>query len=136
MKRLERLWRELYGKTDKLFDNLMEHLTKEKEQYTNDFPTVKRDWYKESVIYSLYVDLFNRNVDGLVDKLPHLEKLGVNCLWLLPVLESPMKDAGFDISDYRSIRPDILNLPEDSTQAERNEKLRSFSKRRMREASG
>jgi len=129
MKRLERLWRELYGKTDKLFDNLMEHLRREKEEYSNDFPTVKRDWYKESVIYSLYVDLFNRNVDGLVDKLPHLEKLGVNCLWLLPVLESPMKDAGFDISNYRSIRPDILNLPEDSTQAERNEKFAQFLKK-------
>ncbi len=35
----------------------------------------------------------------------------MNCLWLLPILDSPGRDAGFDISDYRSIRPDLLGLP-------------------------
>ncbi|MBN3034871.1 MAG: alpha-glucosidase C-terminal domain-containing protein, partial [Bacteroidales bacterium] len=45
--------------------------------------------------------------------------LGVNCLWLLPILESPMRDAGFDISDYRMIRHDLLGLPQDAPAEQR-----------------
>lgn len=66
------------------------------------------DWYKDAVVYSLYVDLFNKDMGGLESKLDDLAELGVTCLWLLPILESPMKDAGFDISDYEKVRPDLL----------------------------
>lgn len=64
-------------------------------------------WYKDAVVYSLYIDLFNKDIPGLVDKLDYLQDLGVSCLWLLPVLESPMRDAGFDIADYYRIREDL-----------------------------
>lgn len=68
------------------------------------------DWYKQAVVYSLYVDLYNRNFAGLTDKLDYLQGLGVTCLWLLPILDSPMRDAGFDISNYTLIRHDLLGL--------------------------
>ncbi|MFW6263811.1 MAG: alpha-amylase family glycosyl hydrolase [Thermotogota bacterium] len=42
-----------------------------------------------------------------MEKLDYLEKLGITCIWLLPILESPMKDAGFDISDYTKIRDSL-----------------------------
>jgi maltose alpha-D-glucosyltransferase/alpha-amylase len=56
----------------------------------------------------MYVDLFaggDGTFDAAVARLPHLAALGVTCVWLLPVLESPMLDAGFDISDYASCAP-------------------------------
>jgi len=65
------------------------------------------DWYKDAVVYSLYADLFNHDFAGLIEKLDYLHDLGINCLWLLPILDSPMRDAGFDISDYYSIRSDL-----------------------------
>ena len=58
------------------------------------------------------MDLFNNDFSGLIDKLDYLEDLGVNCLWLLPILDSPMRDAGFDIRNYDRIRADLLGLPE------------------------
>ncbi|HRZ77918.1 MAG TPA: alpha-amylase family glycosyl hydrolase, partial [Bacteroidales bacterium] len=51
---------------------------------------------------------------GLEAKLPYLRDLGVNCLWLLPILDSPMRDAGFDIRRYDRIRPSLFSLPEDA----------------------
>lgn len=67
------------------------------------------DWYKDAVVYSLYADLFNEDFAGLTQKLDYLHDLGINCIWLLPVLDSPMRDAGFDISDYYQIRADLLD---------------------------
>jgi len=67
----------------------------------------KENWFSRAVIYSLYVDFFNRTIAGLTEKLSYLEDLGVTCLWLLPVLDSPMKDGGFDIRNYRHIRADM-----------------------------
>ncbi|HRY31886.1 MAG TPA: alpha-amylase family glycosyl hydrolase [Bacteroidales bacterium] len=65
-------------------------------------------WYKEAVVYALYVDLFDRDLDGLRARLGYLENLGINCIWLLPILSSPGRDAGFDIDDFYAIRPDLL----------------------------
>jgi len=74
------------------------------------------DWYKDAIVYSLYVDLYNTDFNGLTQKLDYIKKLGVNCLWLLPILDSPMRDAGFDISKYDRIRPQLLGLPDDCMQ--------------------
>jgi maltose alpha-D-glucosyltransferase / alpha-amylase len=69
-------------------------------------------WYKDAVIYELHVrSFFDANNDGYGDfaglrqKLPYLERLGVNTLWLLPFLESPLRDDGYDTSDYYSVLP-------------------------------
>jgi maltose alpha-D-glucosyltransferase/alpha-amylase len=70
-------------------------------------------WYKDAVIYETHVKSFyDSNGDGigdlrgLVEKLDYLQELGITCLWLLPLFPSPLKDDGYDISDYRSIHPD------------------------------
>ncbi len=65
-------------------------------------------WYKDAVVYALYVDLFNKDLDGLRARLGYLENLGINCIWLLPILSSPGRDAGFDIDDFYAIRHDLL----------------------------
>ena len=68
------------------------------------------DWYKDAIIYQIYPRSFcDGNGDGLGDipgiisKLDYLKELGVNCVWLSPVYESPQEDNGYDISDYRNI---------------------------------
>ncbi|HYE56907.1 MAG TPA: maltose alpha-D-glucosyltransferase [Rhodothermales bacterium] len=69
-------------------------------------------WYKDAVIYELHVrSFFDSDGDGYGDfagmraKLPYLEALGVNTLWLLPFLQSPLRDDGYDTADYYKILP-------------------------------
>ena len=69
-------------------------------------------WYQDAVIYELHVRAFaDGNNDGvgdfpgLIQKLDYLQDLGVTCLWLLPFFPSPLKDDGYDISDYLSVHP-------------------------------
>jgi maltose alpha-D-glucosyltransferase / alpha-amylase len=69
-------------------------------------------WYKDAIIYELHVKAFmDGNNDGIGDfqgllsKLDYLQDLGVTCLWLLPFFPSPLRDDGYDISDYLSVHP-------------------------------
>lgn len=104
---LEQLWTALYPTDDqtRLKTFLLQLDTR--EHAVNTEPS---DWYKQAVVYSLYVDLYNKNFAGLSHKLDYLQGLGVTCLWLLPILDSPMRDAGFDIRNYDLIRHDLLGL--------------------------
>jgi maltose alpha-D-glucosyltransferase/alpha-amylase len=79
-------------------------------------------WYKDAVFYEVYVRAFkDSNSDGhgdlrgLTEKLDYLEELGVDCLWLLPIYPSPLKDDGYDIADYYGVHPTYGNL-EDFTE--------------------
>ena len=70
----------------------------------------KTDWYKDAIIYQIYPrSFYDANNDGLGDipgiisKLDYLKDLGVNCVWLSPVYDSPQEDNGYDISNYRDI---------------------------------
>jgi maltose alpha-D-glucosyltransferase/alpha-amylase len=78
---------------------------------------VTSDWYKDAVIYEVYVRAFaDENGDGhgdlrgLTTKLDYFRDLGVDCLWLQPVYPSPLLDDGYDISDYYGIHPDYGTL--------------------------
>ena len=69
-------------------------------------------WYKRAVIYQAHVRSFcdsdtNGIGDfrGLTEKLDYLQDLGVTAIWLLPFYPSPLRDDGYDISDYCSINP-------------------------------
>ena len=69
-------------------------------------------WFKDAVIYQLHVkSFFDSNGDGVGDfnglsqKLDYLQDLGVSALWLMPFCPSPLRDDGYDISDYRAIHP-------------------------------
>ncbi|MEE4258186.1 MAG: alpha-amylase family glycosyl hydrolase [Bacteroidales bacterium] len=103
-------WKKLYP--NEPVDKLTDFLESMKNAYAMHPPEAESDWYKDAVVYSLYVDLFNKDFNGLIDKLDYLQDLGVNCLWLLPILDSPMRDAGFDIRNYDRIRADLLGLEE------------------------
>ncbi|MFC1901454.1 maltose alpha-D-glucosyltransferase [Chloroflexota bacterium] len=69
-------------------------------------------WYKDAIIYELHVRGFaDSDADGvgdfsgLIGKLDYLEDLGVTAVWLLPFYPSPLRDDGYDISDYYNIQP-------------------------------
>jgi maltose alpha-D-glucosyltransferase/alpha-amylase len=69
-------------------------------------------WYKDAIIYQLHVRTFcDSNGDGIGDfpglmqKLDYLQELGVNAIWLLPFFPSPLRDDGYDISDYTAVHP-------------------------------
>ncbi len=70
------------------------------------------DWYRDAIIYELHIRAFNDSdgdgvgdIRGLIQKLDYLQELGVTTLWLLPFYPSPLRDDGYDISDYRSVHP-------------------------------
>ena len=74
-------------------------------------------WYKDAVFYEVYVRAFyDRNGDGhgdlrgLTEKLDYLKDLGVDCLWLLPIYSSPLKDDGYDIANYYDIHHTYGNI--------------------------
>jgi maltose alpha-D-glucosyltransferase/alpha-amylase len=76
-------------------------------------------WFKDAVFYEVYVrGFYDSDGDGvgdfrgLTEKLDYLEWLGVDCLWLLPMYESPLRDGGYDIADYYKILPDYGTLEE------------------------
>jgi maltose alpha-D-glucosyltransferase/alpha-amylase len=71
-------------------------------------------WYKDAIFYEVYVrGFFDSNGDGhgdlrgLIEKLDYLRELGVDCLWLMPIYDSPLKDDGYDIADFRAIHPNL-----------------------------
>lgn len=70
-------------------------------------------WYKNAIFYEVHLRSFcDSNADGkgdlqgLITKLDYLKELGVDCIWLLPMFNSPLRDDGYDISDYYSIHVD------------------------------
>ncbi|MEU7886881.1 maltose alpha-D-glucosyltransferase [Microbispora bryophytorum] len=74
-------------------------------------------WYKRAVFYEVLIRGFadsngdgTGDIRGLIGKLDYLQWLGIDCLWLLPLYESPLKDGGYDISDYMKILPDFGDL--------------------------
>lgn len=69
-------------------------------------------WFDHAIIYQIYPQSFydadndgTGDIPGIIDKLPYLESLGVNVLWLNPCFASPFRDAGYDISDFYSVAP-------------------------------
>ncbi|MGI9017748.1 MAG: maltose alpha-D-glucosyltransferase [Euzebya sp.] len=72
------------------------------------------DWYKHAIFYEVVIrGFYDHNGDGtgdirgLIDKLDYLQWLGVDCLWLLPFYDSPLRDGGYDISDYYKVLPEF-----------------------------
>jgi maltose alpha-D-glucosyltransferase/alpha-amylase len=122
---LFRIWDEIYpGRSP----DLLKTFTAELEQFIAEksIAPLPKEWYKDAVVYSLYVDLFDTDFRGLTARLDYLQGLGVNCLWLLPILDSPMRDAGFDISDYRRIRKDLTGLGDKATDQQVDELFVKF----------
>jgi maltose alpha-D-glucosyltransferase/alpha-amylase len=74
-------------------------------------------WYKNAVFYEVYLRaFFDSNGDGhgdlcgLMERLDYLQELGVDCIWLLPIYPSPLKDDGYDIADFYGLHPTYGSL--------------------------
>src|SRR3954462_15480020 len=77
------------------------------------------EWWRSAVVYQVYPRSFaDGNGDGIGDlaglrsRLRYLADLGVDAVWVSPWYPSPMKDAGYDVSDYRDIEPVFGTLAE------------------------
>jgi maltose alpha-D-glucosyltransferase/alpha-amylase len=80
-------------------------------------PGTDPQWFKRAVFYEVLVRSFkDSNGDGvgdlrgLIDKLDYLAWLGVDCLWLPPFYPSPLRDGGYDVSDYNGVLPEFGTL--------------------------
>jgi len=74
----------------------------------------KTEWWKKAVVYQIYPRSFCDSngdgigdINGIISKLGYLKELGVDVVWLSPIYQSPMRDNGYDISDYRAINPEF-----------------------------
>jgi maltose alpha-D-glucosyltransferase / alpha-amylase len=72
------------------------------------------DWFKSAIFYEVLTrGFYDSNNDGtgdmrgIIEKLDYLEWLGIDCIWLLPFYSSPLRDGGYDISDYYTVLPEF-----------------------------
>lgn len=79
-------------------------------------------WFKDAIIYEVPVRAYcDSNGDGigdfagLTEKLDYLEELGITAIWILPFFPSPLRDDGYDISDYRDVNYIYGNLDDFKT---------------------
>jgi maltose alpha-D-glucosyltransferase/alpha-amylase len=77
------------------------------------------EWFKTAVFYEVLVRAFGDSTgsgagdfNGLIQRLDYLQWLGVDCLWLPPFYASPLRDGGYDISDYTQVLPEFGTLPD------------------------
>ena len=74
-------------------------------------------WYKHALFYEVLVRGFHDSngdgtgdLRGLTSRLDYLQWLGIDCIWLLPIYASPLRDGGYDISDFTKVLPDFGHL--------------------------
>src|SRR3954447_7801557 len=71
-----------------------------------------KDWWRQGIFYQIYPRSFQDSngdgvgdIAGIIQRLPYLQSLGVDAIWISPIFTSPMADFGYDISDYAGIDP-------------------------------
>src|SRR3954447_1889387 len=76
-----------------------------------------QDWYKDAIFYEVPVrSFYDSNGDGigdfpgLTEKLDYVQQLGADCIWLLPMYPSPLRDDGYDISDFFNVKSEYGTL--------------------------
>lgn len=72
-----------------------------------------KPWYMDAVFYEVYIRAFadsdadgSGDIQGLISKLDYIRDLGIDCIWILPMYPSPLKDDGYDIADYYGVLPE------------------------------
>jgi alpha-glucosidase len=75
------------------------------------------DWWRGGIVYEIYPRSFRDlngdgigDLKGITEKLGHVASLGVDAVWIAPFVKSPMKDFGYDVSDYRAVDPQFGTL--------------------------
>ena len=110
------LYMELYG-NDSMFAELCDNLYR----FYNERKTALKDrdekreqdpeWFKKTDMLGmmLYIDNFAGNLKGVQKKLPYLQECNVNCIHLMPFLDTPKgrSDGGYAVADFRKVRPDL-----------------------------
>ncbi|MGX0310440.1 glycosidase [Staphylococcus epidermidis] len=78
---------------------------------------MEKNWWKEAVVYQIYPRSFKDSnndgigdLQGIIQKLDYLDKLGIDVIWLNPIYESPNDDNGYDISNYKKIMNDFGDM--------------------------
>ena len=79
--------------------------------------TAASHWWLEAVVYQVYVRSFADSdgdgigdLQGIIDRLDHIESLGVDAIWLNPCYPSPQRDHGYDVADYHRIHDEYGDL--------------------------
>lgn len=92
----------------------------------NKFVSKNNDWWRGGVIYQIYPRSYqDGNGDGIGDligitsRLPYIAQLGVDAIWISPFFKSPMKDFGYDVSDYLDVDPLFGSLADFDTLVEK-----------------
>jgi maltose alpha-D-glucosyltransferase/alpha-amylase len=74
-------------------------------------------WFKRAVFYEIHIRGFydsdgtgSGDLRGIIEKLDYLQWLGIDCIWLLPMFASPLRDGGYDVGDYYNVHPDYGNV--------------------------
>ncbi len=72
----------------------------------------EKQWWRRAVLYQIYPLSYKSttnkqtgDLQGIIEKLPYLSNLGIDAIWIAPFLESPFKDFGYDVSNYRKVSP-------------------------------
>ena len=93
-----------------LFDTFIRIINQHPEEVRNDEVKIEKQWWKEAVFYQIYPRSFNDSnsdgigdINGIINKLDYLCDLGIDCIWLSPIYDSPQDDNGYDIRDYYKI---------------------------------
>src|SRR5690606_8718265 len=75
-------------------------------------PQLHRAWWQHGIIYQIYPRSFQDSngdgcgdLNGILQRLDYLHRLGVHAIWISPIYPSPMKDFGYDVADYTAIHP-------------------------------
>lgn len=123
VKRLEKhhdelrwLYMELYSNGDmfaELCSQMKEYFLNRRQQLKklDEFREKEPDWFREKNMLGmmLYIDNFAGNINGVKEKLSYLKECNVNCIHLMPFLDTPKgrSDGGYAVSDFRKVRPDL-----------------------------
>ena len=110
----------VYGedKADVIYEKIMQHaetaIKNRPQNLSQQDLERKSDWFKDEIVYMFYVDQFgvirkdkNNKFEDTALMLDYLKELGVTTLYLLPFVDSPMEDSGFDVKNPRDVRDDL-----------------------------
>ena len=122
------LYTELYHNDDmfaELCDQMYQYFTARRRALKNrDLEREKNpDWFRQKDMLGmmLYIDNFAGNIKGVSAKLPYLKECNVNCLHLMPFLDTPKgrSDGGYAVADFRKVRPDLGTMEDLSALADK-----------------
>ncbi|HCM88716.1 MULTISPECIES: alpha-glucosidase [Vagococcus] len=91
----------------------------------------EKKWWQDEIVYQIYPKSFNDtnndgigDINGITEKLPYIQSLGVTMIWICPIFTSPMVDNGYDIADFEGIDPQFGTMADFDQLIKESKKLR------------